>query len=233
MDQSTEQSSEQSTEQTIQVTRKGKRWLPEEDKQLFEELLENIPLEKIADMHQRTVSAITLRLLMHANKDFQDGMTLEDASSHYKLPVDMIAQGLPKQEKKTNVTRKGVKWSQDEDAELLEHLNQKDSLETMAINLQRKIPAIKRRLLTLAVDAYIGGMLLEDAGNLYRVSCDKIIKQCANDSRVRKFPNQPTITPSNSLIASENNTNLEVLVEIRNLLQILVTHITKESINSS
>lgn len=207
-----------------EVTRKGKRWTPEEDERLLTHLYSNMTFDDIAVNHQRTLGGITMRVLMHAVTAVKDGMPVEDASLHYRLPVERITQGInihPKLPKPVVVNdqptgakprTKGKRWTTDEDTHLRLHLTNGVSLEDIAIAHQRTVPAIKRRALTLAVAACTNGLSPEEASRVYRVSIDKLTQRV------------PIITPVPA------NPQVDVLIEIRDLLRVLVAHVTKEQL---
>lgn len=226
------------------VSRKGKRWSVEEDTSLLERL-NTMSFEDIALIHQRTVGAITMRVLMHAVKAVQDGMSLEDASVHYLLPVERITQGIPNPAKShkqptpteaptlvPNVTtpvkhaNKGKRWTQDEDIKLLNMLNTEIEIEEIATAHQRNIPSIKRRIFTLA---HNNGMPLEEAC-VYRVPAENITKRMTNQPVVHRTTTPIVTVPTIPTIPTipTDTTNTQVLIEIRDLLRVLVTHLTKD-----
>lgn len=227
------------------IARKGKRWSPEEDAYLLEQVANNTSFDDIATTHQRTSVAISMRVLMHACKAVQEGMSVEDATARFRLPAERIVQGLNKQVKQPkppkvetglptlvpNVTtpaNKGKKWLPEEDAELVQRLNLGTSIEDIALAHQRKIPAIKRRIFTLALAAHHNGMSLDETSRLYRIPADKITK------RIAGRPNkQPTVQRNTQLpVIANNDAQLEMLTEIRDLLRVLVAHMTKAPIDT-
>lgn len=221
------------------ITRKGKRWTPEEDAQLLEQVNNGISLDDIATTHQRSVAAITMRILMHATKAIQNGMSVEDAAIHYKLPADRIAQGLIKSPKSPKVNdtelpilipnvnapakhiNKGKRWTPEEDAQLLQRLISGSSVDDIALAHERKIPAVKRRIFSLSIAAHTNGMPLEDVSRIYRVPSDKITTRIAKQTIKR--PVQQQVVPNNTA-------QLDVIIEIRDLLRLLVSHMTKDPI---
>jgi hypothetical protein len=221
------------------ATRKGKRWSAEEDARLLEEVTRADSFNDIATAHQRTVSAITLRIVMHATKAIQDGMSLEEAATHFHLPAERITQGLPVRPKSPPVTAttqspvpvpanpvspkkaKGKKWTIIENTELLSELIDGVSIPDIATAHQRTVPSIKRRCLSLARTALSNGMSLEEVSRTYRIPVDKINK---------RPPKQPVAQRNTTLPppVTGDAANLAVLIEIRDLLRTLVTHMTKQ-----
>ena len=81
---------------------KGKRWSEAEDRQLLVVVANGMPFNEIADLHQRTVGGVTMRLLGHAVTAVHGGMSVQDAAVQFKLPEDRINKELnkpPKQPK--------------------------------------------------------------------------------------------------------------------------------------
>ena len=210
------------TTTTQPVTRKGKRWTPEEDLSLLTQLNNNTSFDDIATNQQRTVGGITMRVLMHAVAAVKNGVSLEDAAQQFRLSVEQITQGINKQVKLPKPTTqttgeaivpkraKGKKWTDDEDNHLRMHLANGVALDVIAATHQRIVPAIKARSLKLAVSACTIGMSHEEASALYRIPIDKLTK------RVPIVTNIPA------------NPQVDVLIEIRDLLRVLVAHLTKE-----
>lgn len=93
------------SEEVIKSMR-GKKWLPQEDERLLDAVYKGVPVYEIAESHGRSNHAILLRTTMHACKSVDDGMSIEDASSCYRLPTATIKSYIntPKYQKKGKST---------------------------------------------------------------------------------------------------------------------------------
>jgi hypothetical protein len=72
----------------------GKRWTPEQEECMLNEIAENTSIVKIAEMIKRTYGGITSRLLIIARKMIQEqDKTYEEASRATSLSIDYIKTG--------------------------------------------------------------------------------------------------------------------------------------------
>jgi cell division protein FtsI/penicillin-binding protein 2 len=67
------------------IKNSGKRWSDEEDTQLLQEVQEEKSYENIAQIHQRTESAVRSRISIKAVNDYKSGVDLETIYQRYKM----------------------------------------------------------------------------------------------------------------------------------------------------
>lgn len=82
-----------------ETARAGLKWSDEEDKLLMNQAFSKLSLKEIAKDHQRTISSIKSRILLHA-MEYLDKKSLEEVSEMINLPVEEIVMFQEKRSKR-------------------------------------------------------------------------------------------------------------------------------------
>lgn len=133
--------------------RHGLRWTSDECIQLAVELAHNISFAEIAFRHQRSEKAIRLRCINDAANTVLSGtnVSLESTASRFHVTAEEVHEAVTKIRTKSTIvpTRSGVRWTAEEDAQLVQEINQKLTPATIAVNHNRSVTAINGRITKL------------------------------------------------------------------------------------
>ena len=122
---------------------RGKRWEEDEENNMIRELQHKMPLEQIAEVHERSLLAIQMRLGQRFHHEMQqDHRTLSDLGNLYKLPEVKIEECISK-------------WTTSSSSSSSSHgsnppLSRRPSYEDRFQHFEQKMSSVEEHLLTLA-----------------------------------------------------------------------------------
>lgn len=124
--------------------------------------------------------------------------------------------------------RAGLKWTSDEDEELLDKMNKNISLEDIAKQHKRTVTGIKYRIIQHGIIMMENeNISINDVSKKINIPVEEIqqFQQKQADkkkTKQEKKSNNTDNTDNNSESDNNNKKYMDILIEIRNLLQILV-----------
>lgn len=92
-----------------ETAKAGKKWLPEEDSKLIQEVTDKKTYDEIALEHKRTIGAIKCRVISHViYVKYKDGNTnIDELASEYNIEKEMLERQINKIEA-TNAIKQAV-----------------------------------------------------------------------------------------------------------------------------
>ena len=128
------------------LNRRGKAWTQEEESQLLEEIQKKIPIEMIADFHERTEGGIHSRLRsLAADFYYNNKLSLNEIQLKTSLSLNDISNSIAKREYKLQT--KSQKKEKQQTIQIPEPIKEEPSDTKEMISLLKDIKGLLERFL--------------------------------------------------------------------------------------
>jgi hypothetical protein len=125
--------------------RRGKPWSDKEVKELLTEVQKKVPLELIADLHERTQGAITSRLRVIAAESYFKNTPIPEIQKMTGLSVDQISDAIAKREAQ-------AKWREEKQKKKLEKNQKKQDQAPLLVKVTPEPVSDTKEILFLLKD---------------------------------------------------------------------------------